>query len=103
MQINRGLLTDDHINTATSYNNLAVNLSYQGKYAAADPFFRKAVEIRLRLLDADHDGVVSKEEFMAQANRNFARCDLDKDGRITTAECRQALRRSPATPANAER
>ena len=34
-----------------------------------------------------------KAEFMAQADRNFARCDLDKDGRINTAECRQALQR----------
>jgi hypothetical protein len=55
------------------------------------------------LLDADKDGIVSKAEFMAQAERNFARCDLDKDGRITTAECRQALRRRPNEPANARR
>jgi len=55
------------------------------------------------LLDADRDGIVSKAEFMAQAERNFARCDLDKDGRITTAECRQALRRTPREPANARR
>lgn len=55
------------------------------------------------LLDRDKDGFVSKEEFMAQAERNFARCDLDKDGRINTAECRQALRRTPAQPANADR
>ena len=53
------------------------------------------------LLDADKDGGVSKAEFMAQAERNFARCDLDKDGRITTAECRQALRRKPGEPASA--
>ena len=26
---------------------------------------------------------------MAQADRNFARCDLDKDGRTNTAECRR--------------
>ena len=55
------------------------------------------------LLDADKDGIVSKAEFLAQAERNFTRCDLDKDGRITTAECRQALRRKPAEPANARR
>ena len=55
------------------------------------------------LLDADKDGIVSKAEFMAQAERNFARCDLDKDGRISTAECRQALRRKPVEPAKAER
>ena len=55
------------------------------------------------LLDADKDGIVSKAEFLAQAERNFTRCDLDKDGRITTAECRQALRRRPSEPANARR
>jgi hypothetical protein len=49
-----------------------------------------------QLLDADKDGFVTLAEFMVQADRNFARCDLDKDGRINTAECRQALRRQPA-------
>jgi hypothetical protein len=47
-----------------------------------------------QLLDADKDGVVTLAEFMAQADRNFARCDINKDGRIDTAECRQALQRS---------
>ncbi len=58
-----------------------------------------------RLMDADKDGFVSKSEFMAQADRNFARCDLDKDGRINTAECRQALRRptAGATPVRNDR
>ncbi len=56
-------------------------------------------------LDSDKDGSVSKTEFMAQAARNFARCDLNKDGRIDTAECRQALRRRPTQgqPVNADR
>ena len=56
-----------------------------------------------RLLDSDKDGTVSKAEFMALAERNFGRCDLDKDGRITVPECRQALRRKPVEPANANR
>jgi Ca2+-binding EF-hand superfamily protein len=56
-----------------------------------------------RLLDSDKDGTVSKAEFLALAERNFVRCDLDKDGRITVAECRQALRRKPVEPAKAER
>jgi hypothetical protein len=47
-----------------------------------------------QLLDADKDGFVSLAEFMVQADRNFARCDLNKDGRIDTAECRQALQRN---------
>src|ERR1700704_1189212 len=46
-----------------------------------------------QLLDADKDGAVTLVEFMAQADRNFARCDINKDGRIDTAECRQALQR----------
>lgn len=49
-----------------------------------------------QLLDTDKDGVVSFAEFMVQADRNFARCDINKDGRIDTAECRQALQRRPA-------
>ncbi|WP_425066361.1 EF-hand domain-containing protein [Reyranella sp.] len=48
------------------------------------------------LLDTDKDGFVTLAEFMAGADRNFNRCDLDKNGRIDTAECRQALQRKPA-------
>src|SRR5580704_10732639 len=44
-----------------------------------------------QLLDADKDGVVTLAEFMAQADRNFERCDLNKDARTDPAECRQAL------------
>lgn len=45
-------------------------------------------------VDADKDGFVTLTEFMAQADRNFARCDVNKDGRTDTAECRQALQRN---------
>ncbi|TAJ90717.1 MAG: hypothetical protein EPO10_06810 [Reyranella sp.] len=48
------------------------------------------------LLDTDKDAFVTLTEFMAGAERNFARCDIDKNGRIDTAECRQALQRKPA-------
>lgn len=54
-------------------------------------------------LDGDKDGMVTLVEFMAQAERNFARCDLNKDGRIDTAECRQALQRNPGEPARNSR
>jgi len=60
-------------------------------------------EAFFRVLDRDRDGFISKAEFMAQADRNFARCDADKDGRINTAECRQALRRQPVDRARQER
>ena len=45
-------------------------------------------------LDTDKDGFVSFAEFMVQADRNFARCDVNKDGRTDTNECRQALQRT---------
>ena len=48
------------------------------------------------LLDANKDGVVALAEFMAQTDRNFARCDTNNDGRINTAECRTALQRRPS-------
>ncbi len=47
-------------------------------------------------LDSNKDGVVTLIEFMAVADGNFARCDLDKNGQIDAAECRQALQRRPA-------
>ena len=54
LEIRRRLLTDDHPDTAASYNNLAMNLNAQGKYALAQPLFEKALEIRRRLLTDDH-------------------------------------------------
>jgi Ca2+-binding EF-hand superfamily protein len=54
-------------------------------------------------LDSNRDGFVSREEFMALADSNFSRCDLNKDDRTDTAECRQALRRNSGQPANAGR
>ena len=51
LEINRRLLTDDHRNTATSYNNLAVNLDYPGEVRRRPSHcYEKALEIRRRLL-----------------------------------------------------
>jgi tetratricopeptide (TPR) repeat protein len=54
LEIRRRLLTDEHPETALSYNNLAVNLKAQGKYVQAQPLFEKALEIRRRLLTDEH-------------------------------------------------
>ena len=48
------VLGEDHPDTATSYNNLANNLYSQGKYAAAEPLYQKALAIRLKVLGEDH-------------------------------------------------
>jgi len=54
LEISRRLLTDDHPDTANSYNDLAANLNAQGKYAQAQPLFEKALAISRRLLTDDH-------------------------------------------------
>jgi len=54
LEIRRRLLTDDHPDTAKSYNNVAYILNAQGKYGQAQPLYEKALEIRRRLLTDDH-------------------------------------------------
>ncbi len=54
LEIRRRLLTDDHPDTAASYNNVALNLAAQGQYTAAQPLLEKALEVRRRLLTDDH-------------------------------------------------
>ena len=48
------MLTDDHPDTALSYNNVAANLFAQRKYAAAQPLNEKSLAINRRLLTDDH-------------------------------------------------
>jgi tetratricopeptide (TPR) repeat protein len=59
LEIHRRLVTDDHPNTATAYNNLAVNLDAQGKYDQALPLFEKAREIYRRVLTDNHPDTVA--------------------------------------------
>ncbi len=54
LEIRRRLLTDDHPDTAESYNNLGGHFFGQGKNAEAQPLLEKALEIRRRLLTDDH-------------------------------------------------
>ena len=39
--------------------------------------------------DANHDGVIDRDEFLADARRQFAVMDLDKDGIVTPSELAQ--------------
>ncbi|MFI5455263.1 MAG: tetratricopeptide repeat protein [Isosphaerales bacterium] len=54
LEIRRRLLTDDHPDTAQSYNNVAGILWKQGKYTQAQPLLEKVLEINRRLLTDDH-------------------------------------------------
>jgi len=50
----RRMLTDDHPKTAESYENLAVILKDQGKFADAQTLYVKALAINRRLLTDNH-------------------------------------------------
>ncbi len=81
-----GKLTQDELFARTPAVGNSV-LPSDGQVQRQSAYFQR--------LDADKDGTVTLAEFMTQADRNFARCDLDRNGRIDTAECRQALQRKP--------
>jgi tetratricopeptide (TPR) repeat protein len=55
----RRVLGEDHPLTATSYDDLALNLQAQGKHAAAQPLFEKALAIRRRVLTDEHPDTTS--------------------------------------------
>ncbi|MGD2083361.1 MAG: hypothetical protein PVF91_10360 [Chromatiales bacterium] len=54
-----------------------------------DEGLRQVIEMRARAMDTDRDGTVSRSEYLANARREFARMDLDGNGRITAAERHQ--------------
>jgi CHAT domain-containing protein len=54
LDIRRQVLGEDHPDTARSYNNLAMNLHAQGKYAEAGPLLQKALDIWRQALGEDH-------------------------------------------------
>jgi tetratricopeptide (TPR) repeat protein len=54
LEIRRRLLTDEHPDTAISYNDLATLMEDQGKWAEARPLYEKALEICRRAFTDDH-------------------------------------------------
>jgi tetratricopeptide (TPR) repeat protein len=57
LEVRRRLLTDNHRDTASNYNNVAYILDAQGRYAEAQAVFEKALEIKSRLFTGDHPDV----------------------------------------------
>ena len=51
---------------------------------------------RASALDADGDGVVTREEYLAAMQRRFDRLDSDHDGRLSLAERRPGAHRASA-------
>jgi tetratricopeptide (TPR) repeat protein len=52
-------LGDDHLDLATSRNNLALLYFAQGRYGEAEPLYLKAIEVTQRTLGDDHPDLAS--------------------------------------------
>jgi tetratricopeptide (TPR) repeat protein len=53
------MLGKSHPNVATWYNDLAVLLQHLGKYAEAEPLYRRGIEIDEKVLGKDHRTVAT--------------------------------------------
>jgi tetratricopeptide (TPR) repeat protein len=71
-------LGEEHPVTASSINNLAMNLTAQGRYDEADPLNRQALVLRRKLLGEKHPDT-------AQSLNNLA-LTLNAQGRYSEAE-----------------
>lgn len=65
---------------------LAALISGQVLAEAGSQTLRQEIERRATLMDSDGDGVVTRQEYLANAGRQFSLMDADGDGRITAAE-----------------
>ena len=55
----------DHPDEATSLNNLAELYRTQGQYAAAEPLYKRSLEIWEKALSLDHPDVATSLEILA--------------------------------------
>ena len=86
------MLGEDHPDTATSYNNVAVNLNAQGKSAEAEPLYQKALEIRRKVLGEDHPDTASSYNNVAfNLNAQGKSAEAEPLYRKALAICRKVL------------
>lgn len=58
----------------------------EGEHGVRGGNSEKRIEHMFEKNDTDHDGVISKAEFLASAEERFAKMDADGDGKITKEE-----------------
>ena len=63
-------LGPDHPNVATSLNNLAVLYKTQGRYADAEPLYKRSLAIREKALGPDHPDVATSLNNLAALYKN---------------------------------
>ncbi len=59
MELRKQLLGENHLNTATSLNNLAGLYESQGKYDQSEPLYIQALEIAERVLGENNPNTVT--------------------------------------------
>ena len=64
---------------------------------AAQDFARGNMRFNATMMDADHDGTISKEEFMAYGGKKFDKMK-DKNGMMTTADATKYFARGNLRP-----
>jgi Ca2+-binding EF-hand superfamily protein len=69
--------------------SLAAGQSLAGTDSERAERFRQKMQERIEAMDTDGDGAISREEYLANAERHFERLDLDGDGYVTAAEREQ--------------
>ena len=63
-----------------------------GEPAELDPRTEQIIDMMFREMDANHDGKISKDEWMAYYEKRFKRLDRNGDGFITKDEVRVEMR-----------
>ncbi len=90
-------LGPDHPDVATALNNLAVLYRAQGRYAEAEPLYKRSLAIREKALGPDHPDVAQSLNNLAELYR--PRAATPRPSRSTSAASPSARRRSaPTTP-----
>jgi tetratricopeptide (TPR) repeat protein len=62
LKIREKVLGEEHPDTATSYNNLAVFYYGQGDFERAYEFMKKAVDVRSKVLPSNHPHLISSKK-----------------------------------------
>ncbi|MCT7990299.1 tetratricopeptide repeat protein [Laspinema olomoucense] len=79
MNICRKVLGDEHPDTATSLNNLALLYKSQGRYREAEPLFLQALNIRRKVLGDEHPDIAGSLNNLAalyDSIRKYAEAEL---------------------------
>jgi tetratricopeptide (TPR) repeat protein len=92
LQVAEQAVGPDHIDVATSLNNLAFLYSTQGQYAEAEPLYKRSLAIFEKALGPDHPDVAMTLENMAVLYRKTGRENEAKELDKRAAAIRAIMR-----------